>query len=581
VIVRDQVGQLTLPSLIEESLLADNAQAAGYRLACQSQVKGDVKVDVPRASLVSGQRLQVEAREGPGAIPGALEDRVVRAISVRVSPATLSDPRGDLDRVLDELAVTHGFEKRIASPQVVGSLSPLLRTHGWQVTALVRGDEIVGFLAPGARPLGLAIDLGTTKIAAYLVDLASSETLAAEGRPNPQIGYGEDVISRIGYASRRPGGARELAQAVHETLAELARELAARADLSPDEIAEYCIAGNTAMTHLLLELPVAQLAASPYVPAVAEPMEARARDLGLPGPGDARVYVPPCVAGFVGADHVAMILAGDLDLCDRTVLGIDIGTNTEIVLARRGQERMVCLSCASGPAFEGAHIQAGMRAAKGAIERVRLKNGVATVQTVGNAPPVGICGSGILDAVAELRREGVINTRGRFKPGAPGVRTGVNGGHGGSQSGPEFLLVPSAQTGSGEKIVITQGDVVEIQMAKGAIQAGIAVLLEAAGLQPEALDEIVLAGAFGTHLNLESAIAVGLLPDLPLERFRQVGNAAGEGAQQLLVSRAARVRAAGIPPRVDYIELACHPGFKRHYARAMMFKDRSEDSIAK
>jgi uncharacterized 2Fe-2S/4Fe-4S cluster protein (DUF4445 family) len=569
VLARQWIGNLNPITPAESARLSSGDIAEGYRLACQAGVQGDVKIDVPRASLVTGQRLQVESGTGSKPTSGTAADRVLRVFTVSMPSATLSDPRGDLDRVLDALISMYGLKNLTAGPQAVRALPALLRDHGWEVSALVRDGEIVGFMAPGARPLGLAVDLGTTKIAAYLVDLASGETLAAEGRPNPQIGYGEDVISRIGYTSRKPGGAQELARAVHGTLAEMAAELALQAGASPGEIAEFCIAGNTAMTHLLLELPVMQLATAPYIPAAAAPQETLARDLGLPSLGDARVYVPPCVAGFVGADNVAMVLSTNLDRCGRNFLGIDIGTNTEIVLARRGQARLAALSCASGPAFEGAHIHAGMRAASGAIERVVLEGGIVTVQTVGGAPPVGICGSGILDAVAELRRADILDARGRFRPGAPGVRSVENGG----RKDLEFLLVPAGESGTNEEIVITQRDIVEIQMAKGAIQAGIAVLLEATGLQPGDLDEVVLAGAFGTHLNLESAIAVGLLPDLPLERFRQVGNAAGEGARQMLVSRAARARASEIPRQVDYIELAGYPGFKRHYARAMTLED--------
>ncbi len=551
VIAREAGAALSAPSAVERNKLTAEELAEGYRLACQAEVQGSVKIDLPRASLLVGQRLQVECGGG-SALDG---EAVLRALPVRVPPAALADPRGDLDRVLDALAAPLR-----AGPAAVRTLPGLLRAHDWQVTALVRGDEIIGFLPPGAHPLGLAVDLGTTKVAAYLVDLTTGETLAADGRPNPQIGYGEDVISRLAHATR-PGGARQLAAAVHGTLAELAGELAAQAGVEANRIAEACIVGNTAMTHLLLELPTAQLAAAPYVPAAAAPQELRCRDIGLPGLGDARLHVPPCVAGYVGADHVAMILSAGLDCGARTALGVDIGTNTEIVLARRGEARMTSLSCASGPAFEGAHIRAGMRAAAGAIERVRLDGGQVLVETIDGEPAVGICGSGILDAVAELRRVGAINARGRLQPGAPGVRRGGDG--------LEFLLVPAAASGTSEDITISQHDIDEIQMAKGAIQAGIAVLLEATGTALEDLEEVVLAGAFGCYLNLESAMATGLLPRLPAGRFRQVGNAAGDGARQILASCAARTRALAIARRIDYIELTIYPGFRRHFARAM------------
>lgn len=563
VIARDQ-RMLNSPSLAETGELLAEELSAGIRLACQAEVLGDCKIDIPAASMVSGQRLQIESADPASAAPGSPDDRVIQAYHVRVPEATLHDTRSDLQRVLDALSAEHQRTGLAASPPSVRGLSGLLRQHGWQVTALVRGETIVGFLPPDTAPAGLAIDLGTTKVAAYLVDLTTGQTLSAEGRPNPQIGYGEDVVSRLAYAMTQNNGDQVLAQAVHNTIGELAQQLAEQMGISTRHIAETCIVGNTAMTHLLMVLPVAQLAMAPYIAAVVSPQELRARDLSLPFTGDARIYVPPCVAGYVGADLIAMALAAGIGQDDRTVLGVDIGTNTEIILARKGEPRMMALSCASGPAFEGAHIRHGMRAASGAIERVWLDGGrKASVQTIGGAPALGICGSGIVDAVAELRRVGAINDRGRFQAGQPNVRENR------ARGGLEFVLVPTSENGIGEDITITQSDVDEIQFAKGAILAGITVLLDAAGLTSNDLDEVVLAGAFGTYLNLDTATALGLLPRLPLERFRQVGNAAGDGARQMLVSRSARVRAVELASRIDYLELSVYPGFRRIYARSM------------
>ena len=554
VIVRDQqhVGPVTLT----EEQLTGKQLAAGYRMACQVEVLGDVKVDVPHSSLISGQRLQVESSVNEY-ISGSFEDLVVQAYQVSVAEASLHDSRGDLERVTDVMAAEYDRPGLSASLVAVRSLPDLLRKHGWQVTVVVRGDVIIGFLAPGLKPVGLAVDLGTTKVAAFLVDLTSGETLAAEGRPNPQIGYGEDVISRLVYAKNKPEGAQTLSQAVYSTLAELA-------GVSRDQIAEACIVGNMAMMHLLLELPVSQLAVAPYVSAASHPMEIRAVELGLDFLGDARVYTPPCVAGFVGSDLVAMTLASGIGQDDRTVLGIDIGTNTEIVLSQKGTQKLVSLSCASGPAFEGAHIRAGMRAAAGAIEQVHLDGGDPVVKTIDDLPAVGICGSGIIDAVAELYRTGVINSKGRFQGDTPGVRRGTEGW--------EYLLVPASASGSGEDITVTQHDVDEIQLAKGAIMAGIHVLLEITGLSLEDLDEVVLAGAFGTYLNLDTSTAIGLLPNVPLERYRQVGNAAGDGARRMLFSRAARARAMDITQRIDYVELSVYPRFQRIYAKSMLIE---------
>lgn len=562
VIAREQ-RNLSGASLAEQGHLSKEQLASGFRLACQTEVLGDVKIDVPVASIISGQRLQVESDSDGSAVPGTFEDRTVQSYLVRAPEASLHDLRGDLERVNDALAIDHHRSGLTTAPAALRALPALLRQNTWQVVALVRGSEIIAFQAPGSRALGLAVDLGTTKVAAYLLDLSTGETLTAEGRPNPQIGYGEDVISRLVYAMNKPEGGKTLSQAVYATLGELAGLLTERVGATPAEIAEVCIVGNTAMTHLLLDLPVNQLALAPYVSASTAPQEVRAVDMGLPFAGDARVYVPSCVAGYVGADLVAMTLASGIGQDDRTVLGVDIGTNTEIILSTRGNMRMAALSCASGPAFEGAHIRHGMRAAAGAIEKVHLDGASApAVQTIGGAKPVGICGSGIIDAVSELRRVGAINDKGRMQAHAPRVYVGRNE--------LEYLLVDAADSGTGEPITITQHDVDEIQFAKGAILAGITVLLQVAGLQLADLEEVVLAGAFGTFLNLETAVAMGLLPNIPLERYRQVGNAAGDGARRILASKSARAQALDIARRIDYVELTVYPGFRRIYARSMM-----------
>ena len=556
VIARESGKSLSQPTLTEQAQLTDTELAGGLRLACQAGVLGDVKIDVPASSVIEQQRLQVES--GIHGYNHRLADQVITNHFVSVPDAGMQDPRGDLERVLSAIQ----NEALTASPAAVRALPVLLREHHGQVQVIRRGGEMIGFLPPDARPVGFAVDLGTTKIAAYLVDIQTGEVLAAEGRPNPQIGYGEDVVSRLGYAMNSAEGAKTLAVVVHNALAELAEELADRSGRSTTEIVEACIVGNTAMLHILLQFPVRQLALAPYIAATTLPQEVRAADFGLPFAGDARLYIPASVAGYVGADLVAMAFAARIGEDHRTVLGIDIGTNTEIILSVGGDApRLYSLSCASGPAFEGAHIKAGMRAAAGAIERVWLNHDRPQVQTIGSVPPVGICGSGIIDAIAEMRRAEVINARGRLQRGMPGVFE--NGG------GLEFLLVDAAETATGAPISITQNDVDEIQYAKGAIKAGISVLMEVANLSLTDLDEVVLAGAFGSYLNLDTATAIDLLPNIPLEKYRQVGNAAGVGAQQLLVSAPARAYTAAMARQIAYIELSTYPNFRRIYAKSM------------
>jgi uncharacterized 2Fe-2S/4Fe-4S cluster protein (DUF4445 family) len=431
------------------------------------------------------------------------------------------------------------------------------------VAAYVRGHEIIGFGAPGQRPLGLAVDLGTTKIAGYLVDLATGEELAAVGIMNPQIGYGEDVISRLVHADRTDAGKHELARVVREGLNNLIVALAFKAGVTQEQIAEACIVGNTAMTHLLLKLPVHQLAVSPFVAANSSALDVKARELDLDIAPGAYVHLLPCVGGFVGADHVAMIIGSDLDRSPHAAIGVDIGTNTEIVLHKPHEKYLTSASCASGPAFEGAHIRDGMRAATGAIEGVLITTDGIKTKTIGDAPAVGLCGSGIIDTVAELHRHQLIDKRGRIVRDAPHVRK--------NDHGYEVLLVPGDISGTGRDIVMTQKDVNEIQLAKGAIATGLETLLEATQTPPEEIKEVVIAGAFGTYLNLDSALDIGLLPRLPKAQYTQVGNAAGVGAKMALLSRKERTRAQHIAERTGYVELTVFPGFQRRFALSMLF----------
>jgi uncharacterized 2Fe-2S/4Fe-4S cluster protein (DUF4445 family) len=461
------------------------------------------------------------------------------------------------------LAGVQGEPNLVAEPAVIRQMASLARQYKWRLNAYLRGAEIVGLAPPDSTPVGVAIDLGTTKIAASLVDLTTGAELAVAGALNPQIGYGEDVISRLTHVRRTSAGAQTLALKVRETLDNLLGQLTTQAGVNRRQVADVCLVGNTAMTHLLVELPVQQLAVAPYVAATNAAIDMKARDLGLSTAPGAFVHVLPGIGGFVGADHVAMILASRLDQTDHTTLGLDIGTNTEIVLAKPGQQFLTSASCASGPAFEGAHISDGMRAASGAIEAVSLTGAGVTLKTVDNTPAVGLCGSGIIDAVAELRRWKLINERGRFDRQHERVRQGYHG--------PEFLLAPGSQSGSGRDVVITQNDINEIQLAKGAIRAGLEVLLDATGTTPEEVQEVVIAGAFGSFLKVQSALQVGLLPHLPNARYRQIGNAALAGARWALLSRQVRERARQIASQTNYLELTSYPKFNRRFALGMLF----------
>ena len=544
-------GRLSPVTASEEAALSAEQLAQGFRLACEAEPLGHVKIDIPPESLATQQRLQIEGQEAEIAV-----DPVVRQVDIAVPAATLHDLRADTVRLREAL----GEDVLFALP-VLQTLSPRLREQDWTARLGVRDREVVALASAGARLLGLAVDVGTTKLAAYLVDLETGRTVAKSGAPNPQIAYGEDVISRISYTMTHAHGAETLQRRLIETLNELAESLCAQAGRVPEHIVDAVIVGNTAMQHLFARLPAKQLALAPYVAAASEALSLRASELGLHFAPAAYVYLPPNIAGYVGGDHVAMALGTGAWESDKTLVALDIGTNTEVTVAKGG--RAWCCSCASGPAFEGAHIHDGMRAAPGAIEKVQFVDGKVRLKTIDGQPPVGICGSGIMDIVSELVRTGTIDRKGAFQAGAPGVS------HDGALLG--YTLVPADQTGHGRAIRVNRKDVNEIQLAKAAIRTGVEILLTEAGAAYDDIDAFIVAGAFGSYLDLESSIRVGMFPPLPIHRFFQVGNAAGAGARQLLVSRARRADATRLAAGVTYVELTIHPDFSKRYMSALYF----------
>ncbi len=549
-------GAVSPPTASELEELEETERTDGLRLACQARALADLHVFVPPESLTASQRTQVEGRQTPVSL-----DPPVVACDLKLPPARLDDLRSDMARLREALG------RPVRPDLAVLRAAPLqIREWGWQTRAVVRRDAVVALLPPGSPLLGLAVDLGTTKLAGYLMDLETGETLAAAGAMNPQLAYGEDVMARITYALQEPGGDQRLQEAAAKGIGELLSGLCAEAGVRPDQVVEAVVVGNTAMHHLFLGLPTRPLGLAPYVPVESDPLEVRAQDVGLELAPGAMVHLLPNVAGFVGADHVAALLATRMDEVDVPTLLLDIGTNTEICLAANG--RLLSCSTASGPAFEGAHIRFGMRAAPGAIERVRLIGGEVFWETVEGAPPVGICGSGILDVVAELRRAGVLNGRGSMQEG-PRVQKG--------SQGPEYILVPAEASGLKRPITVNRKDVGEIQLAKAAIATGWKTLLEEAGIREADLRQVFVAGAFGTYIDVAQAVYIGMLPAIPLDRFEQVGNVAGTGARMALVSCAERERAARIARRVEYIELTAHPDFQSRFARELHFENDRDD----
>ncbi len=541
-------GQVSPPTEVEKASLSIVEIQEGYRLACQAHPLTNIKLLVPPESLTAPGRTQVEGMEVKAEV-----DPPVRGIEVFLSPPSLESPIDDSTNLWNALA-SQGYKPGKIDLTVLQELPQLLRQHNWRIAIGLREDEVVYVSSPGAHWLGLAIDLGTTKIAGYVIDMQSGATLASRGIMNPQISYGDDIISRIDYANRTAENRTHLQSILIEALNRLITDLCASIGAQTSAVVEAVIVGNTVMHHLLIGLPVSQLGASPYVPVTTQALELKARDLGLLIAPGAYVHTLPILAGYVGADHTAILLATRLPECKGATLAIDIGTNTEICLNYNG--KLTSVSCASGPAFEGAHIRFGMRAAPGAIEHVRITGEQVEIQTIGGESPAGICGSGLVDAIAQMRIQGILDRGGKIAA-HPRVRRKAQQA--------EFIL---AERPGLEPITISQQDVREIQLAKAAIRAGIQTLVKAAGISECDLDQVMLAGAFGTYIDVKSAVDIGMLPDLPIERFKQVGNAAGTGARLALISIKERILAQDIARKVGYLELAKVHGFSRTFANA-------------
>jgi uncharacterized 2Fe-2S/4Fe-4S cluster protein (DUF4445 family) len=543
-------GTVSEPTSVERNIYTAEELCKGWRLACLSYPKSDCKLSFPPESLTTHQRTQVEHEKIIFEIVP-----VVQTVNIKITEPTLNDLRSDATRLLEELRQNNIFSDHI-DIDVLKHLSLTFRERNWETNVSVRHGEIIAVSHFPGSSLGLAVDLGTTKIAGYLLDLASGRTLASKGIMNPQISYGEDVTSRIQYATNSIENALNLKNLAVSVINQLACELCAQTKTQTSEIVDAVIVGNTAMHHLLLGLSVEQLGYSPFVAVLQDSLDVKARDIGLHVAKGAYVHILPNVAGFVGADHVSMLLAINAGNIRETTLAIDIGTNTEVSLICEGH--IWAASCASGPAFEGCHISNGMRAAKGAIERLRIVNGEFEYQTIENVPPVGICGSGVIDTLSELYLAGIIAENGRIVADNPHVR----------QNCGQLEVVIVQEKKGRPAITINQHDIREIQLAKAAIRSGIQILLETAGKVENDIEQVLIAGAFGTYIDVGSAITIGMLPSIPTNLFQQIGNAAGLGAKIALLSQAKREEAERLARRVQYIELSTHTHFTQIYLRS-------------
>ena len=545
-------GRVSAVTTDERKALSQNELTNGYRLACQTRPLGHCIINVPSESLTTMQRAQADGMETPADVDPPVKEY---CLTLHTSSYSIGDIEGEA--LIEALWQQHKIKCSTIDNEVLSIFASAVMPPDGLIQASVRGDEVIALRSFPNKNLGLAIDLGTTKIAGYLLDLDNGHTLAAQGISNPQAIYGDDVITRLVYARDSSSGGMQMQQLALDALNKLAVHLCGEARVKLDDIIETAVVGNTAMHHLALRLPVEQLLRPPFIPSMKDATDVKARDLGLRFATGSYVHFLPNVSGYVGADHVAMLLASGVTQTDKTVLAIDIGTNTEISLVSNGE--IACVSCASGPAFEGGHIKYGMKAATGAIDRLQLVDDKVQYHTIGGVPATGLCGSAIIDAVSQFYQAGVLDAGGKMKD-HPLVRI-ENGQR-------EFVLVSEEESSGHKAITVTQHDVRELQLAKAAVRTGIEVLLQSKGITGRQIDQVIVAGAFGSYLDLTSAITIGMFPSLPLDRFRQVGNAAGTGARMALISKNKRLEAKELACRIQYIELSATPGFDKIYTKA-------------
>jgi uncharacterized 2Fe-2S/4Fe-4S cluster protein (DUF4445 family) len=547
---------LSAPAAIETDYRANRPLEPGNRLGCAARILGDVVVDVPAASQVHRQVVRKDLD-----LVAVTVDPSFRLFYVEVPAAQLGDgTRSAASALADAVTAQHGIERPALAPGLLPSVHRVLASG--DVTVAIHDDVIVA-MWPGYvdTAYGVAVDVGSTTVAGHLCDLASGDVLASAGRMNPQIRFGEDLMSRVSYVMMNPGGDKELTAAVRRAVDELAGELLAGAGADRSHVLEVVLVGNPIMHHIALGIDPTPLGSAPFVLATDEAVTGEAADLDLDLPF-ARFYAGPCIAGHVGADAAAAILAEGPHHAETTQLLVDVGTNAEIVLGDR--HRLFAASSPTGPAFEGAQISCGQRATAGAIERVRIDPDTLEPElgVIGGGDRItGVCGSGIIDAIAEMSLTGIIDAAGTIR-GEFVART-----HRVVPDGRTFAYVLHEQNGT--RLTITQNDVRAIQLAKAALRAGIDLLAEHAG-SPEITD-IRLAGAFGAHIDPYHAVVLGLVPDVPVDRVRSVGNAAGAGAVYALLSQARRTEMETAVRDVVKIETATEPRFQELFVAAMAF----------
>ncbi|MDL2327715.1 ASKHA domain-containing protein [Ruminococcaceae bacterium OttesenSCG-928-A11] len=560
-------GEAPPPDAAELEALTGWELEEDTRLACRVRAKGPLEVLVPEHHGGAARRKGM-AKLPPGFVP----DIRLKKYPAVVARATLNNQKSDLERIL--LAAGLQPQDYEIDHSLIATVHPLLEETGGAVTVVTRDGRVVG-LEPGdsaGAAFGIAFDIGTTTVVGILCDLAAGTVVDTAARTNPQSVFGADVISRIQYASQSGERLRAVQQMVADCMNDIIDGLTAEHGVAPEQLYDVTVAGNTTMSHLFLGVDAIQMARSPFAPVFSAAVTVDAPRLRLNVNPGARVYLLPGIAGHVGADITGVLLTTGLCTRPGANLAVDIGTNGEILLAKDG--RTVTCSTAAGPAFEGAAIYQGMRAANGAIEGVTIAGGEVLLRVIGDDEPVGICGSGLVDATAQLLDAGIVGSKGRFLSRQAALDKGLHPKlaerlyEDGAGSG--FVLY---QDGSGRKVVLTQKDIREIQLAKGAIAAGIKILMDVMGVRPEDLRQVLVAGAFGNYINKESALRIGLLPQVPPEKVEAIGNAAGTGVCMALLSEETRHQAEREAARVEHIELSNHPDFKDEHLRGMFFPE--------
>ncbi|MBI5829781.1 MAG: DUF4445 domain-containing protein [Chloroflexi bacterium] len=559
------------------------------RLSCQARVCGDVLIQVPEESRGNKQIIRKSATERPIEIIPA-----IRKYYVEMAPPSLLNPRGDWERLAEAMVVAMHLVRRgdedVPRPDdltidypVLRELAKTLREGDWRVTVTVWMDREVIRAQPGYHEdsYGVAVDIGSTTIAAYLCDLRTGEIVAAESEMNPQIVYGEDIMSRIHYTMNGAEGLAVLNKAVVDGLNKVFRRAARQARIKTEDILEVVLVGNTTMHHLVLDLPPRHLGLAPYVPTIHRSLDVKARDAipGLNVNKAANVHLLPIEASFVGADNMAVLIAEEPYNQDEMLLIIDVGTNAELVLGNR--HRLLCTSTPTGPAFEGAHIEYGMRAAPGAIERVEIDattleprykvigvEGWNTDHPEAEGQVKGICGSAIIDAIAEMFRVGILEAKGKFALGVESLR--IRSG----EFGQEYVIAWAGETSIGRDIPITMRDVRQIQLAKAALYVAARILLREMGIRRP--DKIILAGGFGSYIDRTKAMILGMIPDCPLENVYAIGNAAGDGARIALLNKNKRREAMEVARSIQRIELPTDPDFQNQFMLALNFPHMSD-----